>query len=299
MVAMNRFFYSLKQAFKQIKRNKGMTFTSTFAITAMLIILGMFMMVIINITTAAEIIKNDYNNIEIFVKDSVKAEELDKVRDDISQWKDVNTATVRTKAEAMEILKIRWGENGYMLEGLNRNPLPNSIVITVDNLENSDSVVSKAEKLDCVEDVSYYKDTVDKLLSATKGFQMAAFVTIIFLIIVSTVVVSNTVKLTVLNRSEEIEIMKYVGATNWFIRAPFLLEGIMIGLVSALLSAGLISLIYKSVIEVIGDQLALMISMPLVPISFISVNLIWIFIALGVSIGAWGSIISMRRFLDK
>ena len=299
MVAMNRFFYSLKQAFKQIKRNKGMTFTSTFAITAMLIILGMFMMVIINITTAAEIIKSDYNNIEIFVKDSVKAEELDKVRDDISQWKDVNTATVRTKAEAMEILKIRWGENGYMLEGLNRNPLPNSIVITVDNLENSDSVVSKAEKLDCVEDVSYYKDTVDKLLSATKGFQMAAFVTIIFLIIVSTVVVSNTVKLTVLNRSEEIEIMKYVGATNWFIRAPFLLEGIMIGLVSALLSAGLISLIYKSVIEVIGDQLALMISMPLVPISFISVNLIWIFIALGVSIGAWGSIISMRRFLDK
>ena len=299
MVAMNRFFYSLKQAFKQIKRNKGMTFTSTFAITAMLIILGMFMMVIINITTAAEIIKSDYNNIEIFVKDSVKAEELDKVRDDISQWKDVNTATVRTKAEAMEILKISWGENGYMLEGLNRNPLPNSIVITVDNLENSDSVVSKAEKLDCVEDVSYYKDTVDKLLSATKGFQMAAFVTIIFLIIVSTVVVSNTVKLTVLNRSEEIEIMKYVGATNWFIRAPFLLEGIMIGLVSALLSAGLISLIYKSVIEVIGDQLALMISMPLVPISFISVNLIWIFIALGVSIGAWGSIISMRRFLDK
>ena len=296
---MNKFFYSLKQAFKQIKRNKGMTFTSTFAITAMLIILGMFLMVIININTAAEIIKSDYNNIEVFMKDSVKQEQLDETRADIAKWDDVNTAEVRTKAEAMEILKIRWGENGYMLDGLDRNPLPNSIVITVDNLENSDSVVHKVEKLDGVEDVSYYKDTVDKLLSATKGFQMAAFVTILFLIIVSTVVVSNTVKLTVLNRSEEIEIMKYVGATNWFIRAPFLLEGIIIGLVSALLSAGLISLIYKSVIEVIGDQLALMISMPLVPISFISFNLVWIFIALGVSIGAWGSIISMRRFLDK
>ena len=296
---MNKLFYSLKQAFKQIKRNKGMTFTSTFAITAMLIILGMFLMVIININTAAEIIKNDYNNIEVFMKDSVKEEQIDSLRADISNWDDVNTAEVRTKAEAMEILKIRWGENGYMLDGLDRNPLPNSIVITVDNLENSDSVVAKVEKLDGVEDVSYYKDTVDKLLSATKGFQMAAFVTIVFLIIVSTVVVSNTVKLTVLNRSEEIEIMKYVGATNWFIRAPFLLEGIIIGLVSALLSAGLISLIYKSVIEVIGDQLALMISMPLVPISFISFNLVWIFIALGVSIGAWGSIISMRRFLDK
>ena len=296
---MNKFFYSLKQSFKQIRRNKGMTFTSTFAITAMLIILGMFFMVIININTAAEMIKSDYNNIEVFMKDSVKEEELLEVKDDVASWEDVNTAEIRTKAEAMEILKLRWGDNGYMLDGLDRNPLPNSIVVTVDNLENSDSVIAKLEKLQGVEDISYYKDTVDKLLSATKGFQMAAIVTIIFLIIVSTVVVSNTVKLTVLNRSEEIEIMKYVGATNWFIRAPFLLEGIIIGLVSALLSAGLISLIYESVVEVIGDDIALMISMPLVPTSFISFNLVWIFIALGVSIGAWGSIISMRRFLDK
>lgn len=296
---MNRFFYSLKQSFKQIKRNKGMTLTSTFAITAMLIILGMFFMVIININTAAEMIKNDYNNIEIFMKDSVKKEQLEKTRDEVSNWKEVDTVEIRTKAEAIEILKMRWGENGYMLDGLDRNPLPNSIVIHVTNLENSDAVVAKAEKLAGVEDISYYKDTVDKLLSATRGLQMAAVFTIIFLIIVSTVVVSNTVKLTVLNRSDEIAIMKYVGATNWFIRAPFLLEGIIIGLVSALLSAGLISFIYNSVVEVIGDQVALMISMPLVPTSFISYNLVWIFISLGVSIGAWGSIISMRRFLDK
>ena len=296
---MNKLFYSLKQALKQIKRNKGMTFTSTFAITAMLIILGMFFMVIVNINTAAEMIKSDYNNIELFMKDSVKVEQIDELRADISKWKEVENVDIRTKAEAMEILKLRWGENGYMLEGLNRNPLPNSIVIQVNNLENSDAVVAKAETLPGVEDISYYKDTVDKLLSATKGFQMAAIFTIVFLIIVSTVVVSNTVKLTVLNRSDEIAIMKYVGATNWFIRAPFLLEGIIIGLVSALLSAGLISLIYKSVVEVIGDQIALMISMPLVPTGFISYNLVFIFVALGVSIGAWGSIISMRRFLDK
>ena len=296
---MNKFFYSLKQSFKQMKRNKGMTLTSTFAITAMLVILGMFFMVIININTAAEMIKNDYNNIEVFMKDSVKSEKLEDIRADVELWEDVNTAEIRTKAEAMAILKLRWGDNGYMLDGLDRNPLPNSIVITVDNLENSDSVVAKAEKMDGVEDVSYYKDTVDKLLSTTKGFQIAAVVTIIFLIIVSMVVVSNTVKLTVLNRSEEIAIMKYVGATDWFIRAPFLMEGILIGLISALLSAGLITFIYKSVVEVIGDQISMLLSMPLVPTGFISFNLVWIFIALGVSIGACGSIISMRRFLDK
>lgn len=295
---MSKFIYSLKQACKQVKRNKGMAFTSTFAITAMLIILGMFFMVIININTAAEMIKSDYNNIELFLKDKVSEKQIEELREDISQWDEVNTADIRTKEEAMEILKLRWGDNGYLLEGLDDNPLPNSIVITVDDLEQADSVVAKAGKLDEVEDVSYYKDTVDKLMSATRGFQIAAVVVMVFLIIVSTVVVSNTVKLTVFNRADEIVIMKYVGATNWFIRAPFLLEGILIGLVSALLAVGIISLIYKSVVEVIGNQITLMLSTPLVPLSFISFNLVWIFIALGVSIGAWGSIISMRRFLD-
>lgn len=295
---MSKFIYSLKQACKQVKRNKGMAFTSTFAITAMLIILGMFFMVIININTAAEMIKSDYNNIELFLKDKVSEKQIEELREDISQWDEVNTADIRTKEEAMEILKLRWGDNGYLLEGLDDNPLPNSIVITVDDLEQADSVVAKAGKLDEVEDVSYYKDTVDKLMSATRGFQIAAVVVMVFLIIVSTVVVSNTVKLTVFNRADEIVIMKYVGATNWFIRAPFLLEGILIGLVSALLAVGIISLIYKSVVEVIGNQITLMLSTPLVPLSFISFNLVWIFIALGVSIGAWGSMISMRRFLD-
>lgn len=92
--------------------------------------------------------------------------------------------------------------------------------------------------------------------------------------------------------------MKYVGATNWFIRAPFLLEGIMLGIVSALLSSAIITLIYQSAIKIVGDEILTILSTPMVPLSFLSLNLVWIFIAIGVSIGAWGSIISMRRFLD-
>ena len=93
--------------------------------------------------------------------------------------------------------------------------------------------------------------------------------------------------------------MKYVGATNWFIRAPFLLEGIIIGIVSALLSSGIVTLIYESVLKVIGEDILAILSTPMVPLGFLSYNLVWIFLALGISIGAWGSIISMRRFLDK
>lgn len=295
---MSKFMYAFRQTIKQVKRNKGMAFTSVFAIAAMLIILGIFMMIIVNINTAAEVVKQDYNNIEIFFKDSVKTDDILKLQKEIAKWKEVDEVKFRSKDDALKILKKRWGENGYLLNGLASNPLPNSLVLTVDKIEKSDAVAKKAEKVAGVEDVKYYQDTIKKLVSATRGFQIATVVIMAFLIVIATVVVSNTIKLTVFNRSDEIVIMKYVGATNWFIRAPFLLEGILIGIVSSLLASGIVILIYKSISKAIGDKVLAILSTPMVPAGFLSVNIILIFLALGVSIGAWGSIISMRRFLD-
>lgn len=295
---MSKFMYAFRQTIKQVKRNKGMAFTSVFAIAAMLIILGIFMMIIVNINTAAEVVKQDYNNIEIFFKDSVKTDDILKLQKEIAKWKEVDEVKFRSKDDALKILKKRWGENGYLLNGLASNPLPNSLVLTVDKIEKSDAVAKKAEKVAGVEDVKYYQDTIKKLVSATRGFQIATVVIMAFLIVIATVVVSNTIKLTVFNRSDEIVIMKYVGATNWFIRAPFLLEGILIGIVSSLLASGIVMLIYKSISKAIGDKVLAILSTPMVPVGFLSVNIILIFLALGVSIGAWGSIISMRRFLD-
>ena len=295
---MSKFMYAFRQTIKQVKRNKGMAFTSVFAIAAMLIILGIFMMIIVNLNTAAEVVKQDYNNIEIFFKDSVKTDDILKLQKEIAKWKEVDEVKFRSKDDALKILKKRWGENGYLLNGLASNPLPNSLVLTVDKIEKSDAVAKKAEKVAGVEDVKYYQDTIKKLVSATRGFQIATVVIMAFLIVIATVVVSNTIKLTVFNRSDEIVIMKYVGATNWFIRAPFLLEGILIGIVSSLLASGIVMLIYKSISKAIGDKVLAILSTPMVPAGFLSVNIILIFLALGVSIGAWGSIISMRRFLD-
>ena len=295
---MSKFMYAFRQTIRQVKRNKGMAFTSVFAIAAMLIILGIFMMIIVNINTAAEVVKQDYNNIEIFFKDSVKTDDILKLQKEIAKWKEVDEVKFRSKDDALKILKKRWGENGYLLNGLASNPLPNSLVLTVDKIEKSDAVAKKAEKVAGVEDVKYYQDTIKKLVSATRGFQIATVVIMAFLIVIATVVVSNTIKLTVFNRSDEIVIMKYVGATNWFIRAPFLLEGILIGIVSSLLASGIVMLIYKSISKAIGDKVLAILSTPMVPAGFLSVNIILIFLALGVSIGAWGSIISMRRFLD-
>lgn len=295
---MRKILYPISQAFRQLRRNKAMAFASIFAITAMLLILGLFMMITINVNTAAESIKQDYNVIEVYLVDDLEMSDVESLVNEIDDIDNVATTEYRTKETAMKILKERWGDSGYLLDGLSHNPLPNSILVTTENVAKSDVVADKLSDMDGVEDIKYYKDTVNKLVKITNAMQIAALIIMIFLIFISVIIVSNTIKLTVFARSEEISIMKYVGATNWFIRAPFLCEGIIIGLISALVSAGVIAFIYERIIMVIGKDLLTVLSTPMVPTGFLTYNLVWIFIALGVSIGTWGSIISMRRFLD-
>ena len=295
---IKRFFYTVKQAFLQVLRNRAMSLASIFAITAMLLILSLFFILVINVNTAAQTIQQDYDSIEVYLKDDVTEEQADTIVDDLRTQDGVEDAYYKSKEDAMDEFKTRWGENGYLLNSLQENPLPNSVVIMIGDLEKADSLAEKAATYDGVEDVKFYKDTVDKLLGATKFIQIAAIVVMIFLIIVSIVVVSNTIKLTVFNRANEINIMKYVGATNWFIRGPFLAEGIIIGVISAGISIGLSALIYRQIVKVIGDQLLSVLSMPMVPVGFLVYNFTWIFLALGISIGACGSMISMRKFLD-
>ena len=295
---MRRFFYTLKQAFLQVFRNKAMSLASVFAITAMLLILGLFFMIVVNINTAASMIEQDYDSIEVFLLDETTEEQAEELMEDMEDERGVDSVTYRTKEEAMVQLKVRWGESGYLLDSLQENPLPNSIVIKISNLEDADYIAKKAQTLDGIEDVKYYKETVDKLMKATNFIQMAAIIIMVFLIIVSIVVVSNTIKLTVFNRSKEISIMKYVGATNWFIRGPFLVEGIIIGLLSAGISLGVCAGVYGKVVDLIGEDLFAIMSTPMVPMDFMVTNMAWIFGALGISIGACGSIISMRKFLD-
>ncbi len=297
-MVIKRFFYTLKQAFRQVLRNRAMSVASIFAITAMLLILSLFFILVINVNTAAQTIQQDYDSIEIYLLDETTEDEANAIIDDIRTSDGVEDAFYKTKEEAMNDFRTRWGENGYLLDSLQENPLPNSIVIMIDDLEQAENIAEQAATYDGIEDVKFYKDTVDKLLSATRYIQIAAIIVMVFLIIVSIVVVSNTIKLTVFNRAREISIMKYVGATNWFIRGPFLAEGIIIGIISAGISIGLSALVYDKLIEVVGDQLMSAMSMPMVPVDFLVYNFVWIFLALGISIGACGSIISMRKFLD-
>ena len=294
----SRMTYNLKQGFVQILRNRGMSLASIFSITAMLLILGIFFVIVVNINMFTEVVQQDYDQIEVFLLDETTQEQTMKIMSQISAYEGVTDVQYRSQAEALEIMKQRWGDSGYLLDTLGENPLPSSIIIDVDSLEQAGSVAQYAASFEGVEDIQYYQETVEKLTAVTNFLQLAALVIMGFLVIVSVVVVSNTVKLTVFARAKEIEIMKYIGATNWFIRGPFLAEGVLIGFLAAAVSAVCIAFVYGKVVELIGAQVLAIVSCPLIPVGYLTGNMIVIFLALGMSIGAWGSIVSMRRFLD-
>lgn len=297
-ILLNSLVYNIKQGFLQIFRNRGMSLASIFSILAMLLILGMFFVITVNINLFTEVVKQDYDQIEVFLLDDTDKAQAEQLMTQIRTHEGVTDVQYRSKAEALEILKERWGESGYLLDSLGKNPLPASILISVESLDNAGEVAAYAGTLDGIEDVQYYQETVEKLTKITNFLQIGALIIMAFLVVVSVVVVSNTVKLTVFARAKEIRIMKYVGATNWFIRGPFLAEGIIIGMLAALISTGLIALIYKELIAAIGPQVLAIVSMPLISTQYMTGNMLIIFLALGMSIGACGSIVSMRKFLD-
>lgn len=297
-ILLNSLVYNIKQGFLQIFRNRGMSIASIFSILAMLLILGMFFVITVNINLFTEVVKQDYDQIEVFLLDDTDKAQAEQLMAQIRTHEGVTDVQYRSKAEALKILKERWGESGYLLDSLGKNPLPASILISVESLDNAGEVAAYAGTLDGIEDVQYYQETVEKLTKITNFLQIGALIIMAFLVVVSVVVVSNTVKLTVFARAKEIRIMKYVGATNWFIRGPFLAEGIIIGMLAALISTGLIALIYKELIAAIGPQVLAIVSMPLISTQYMTGNMLIIFLALGMSIGACGSIVSMRKFLD-
>ncbi len=291
--------YALKQTFSQIGRNKSMYFISVLAITAMMLILGLFFVAFVNVDMFAASINKDYNVIQVYLDDSNDDADNEQIRQELEAIDGVNNIVFESKETAMETLRERWGDNGYLLDNLKDNPLPDSFLVYVDNKEAADTAATESVEISGVNDVTYYQDTIDKLSKVTHFVEVGSLISMIFLIVVSVIIVANTIKLTVHNRSKEIGIMKYLGATDWFVRTPFLLGGIFIGLVSSAVATGLIYVVYSKVVDLIGADIVRMLSVNLVSTDYLVKNLLVMFIALGVGIGTCGSIISIRRFLAR
>ena len=297
-MSMSRAGYNLKQAFSQMGRNKGMYFTSIVAITAMMLILGLFFVAFVNVNLFTKSIEKDYNVVQIYVKDGSSEELTQSVGTELEKKDGVEKVVFVPKDDAMESLKSKWGENGYLLENLPENPLPDSYMVYVSDKDAANSVAAAAPDIEGVDDVVYYRDTIEKLAKVSHFIEMGSLIAMAFLIIVSIVIVANTIKLTVFNREKEISIMKYLGATNWFVKAPFIWGGIIIGVISSVIATGLTYLIYTKIADIVGSDIMRILSVSIVPAEQLTSVLLIAFLRLGIGIGVIGSSISIRRFLN-
>lgn len=296
---MSRLGYAIKQSFSQMWRNKGMYFTTIAAMTAMMLILGLFFVAFMNVNMFTQTIEKDYNVVQVYMVDKNSDADNKVVGAELGSLPGVTQTEYITKDQAMLTLKERWGENAYLLDNLSDNPLPNSFMVYVADKDAAASVANSAPQIEGVDDVVYYQDTIDKLAKVTHFIELGSIICMVFLIVVSIVIVANTIKLTVFNKAKEIGIMKYLGATNSFVRAPFVLSGMFIGIFSALISTGLIYLIYTRLIAVMGTDIAKIVSVSLIPVGELTPIILGTFAVLGVGIGIIGSFISIARFLKK
>lgn len=289
--------FTFREAMKGLWRNRLMSIASVTSVSATLIILGVIFALVVNINAISESAKDQFDTIQVFIKEEATSEEIKSLVQSIEKIEGVDSALYESKADALEKMKSSWKENAYLLEGLEENPLPSSVVVYLKDIYFAESVLGALKNLPAIEEIKSYQDVVEKLLNITELVRKSGMVVIFVLIAISTFIIHNTIKLAVNSRQKEITIMKYVGATNWFIRWPFLVEGMILGLLGALISVGAVKVCYEYVYAMFtNDFYALATTYFIVPNVLVK-DTVFLFVIIGVGIGSLGSIWSMRKHL--
>ena len=286
--------YFIKEVYTSFKRNIWMTLASIFTVVLSLFILGFFSIVILNLNKMADTLESQVQ-ISVYLKDDLSQEEIDETKETLSKIEGLQDIKFITREEAMENFKERLGDQQFLLDALDdTNPLPDSFSLTVTSPQQVKTIADTASALDSVESASYSQDIINHLFNLTHLIRLIGVALIILLTGAAIFIISNTIRLTVFARRKEIAIMKYVGATDWFIRWPFLLEGICLGFIGGGLATIFLYIVYNQVTQEIYEAMAFF---PLIPqhpfIDYISLAIL----VAGIIIGALGSTISLKRFL--
>jgi len=289
--------YLIKEGFLNIRRNRMMSIASIGSVAAALMILGMVFILIINMNHMVEDVKQQFDSIQLYLRDDVENEQIIAIKSRIEGVEGIREIEFESKETALEKMREKWGDKAFLLEGLESNPLPNSIIIYVKDIAHSDSIVKNVSTIGGIEEVKYYNDIVQKLLSIANFIRLLGLAIIGILVFLSIFIIGNTIKLTVAARKREINIMKYVGATNWFIRWPFFIEGMVLGLLGAILSLAIVYFGYSYIYNAVSNQIYMLLTTYIVPVNAIIKDMTVIFAVLGMGIGALGSILSMRKYL--
>ncbi|MBP2665349.1 MAG: ftsX [Firmicutes bacterium] len=286
--------YFITESLHSIRRNGLMSVAALMTVALSLLILGMFTVVVMNLNHMAAVLESQIQ-VTVYLQDSLKDVEAREIGTRITKLPGVTRVTFVGKEEAMVRFKDRLGsQQGLLAELGEANPLPNSFEVKVDRPERVKAVALAISQLKGIEAARYGQEVVEQLFSLTRMVRIFGVVLIIFLGLAALFIIVNTIRLTVFARRREIGIMKYVGATDWFIRWPFIIEGILLGSLGAFISAVLLSQLYSMVTRQVYESLAFLPLLPQYP--FLGYVNIFVLVA-GIGIGVLGSLISVKKFL--
>jgi cell division transport system permease protein len=292
-VPCNGFFYAWGEALRSLNRNKWMTIASIGVVVVTLLMLGGFMLVHLNLNHITESVKSQVE-IVVYIEDTATLAERNELRERLVAHSALAEVRFVSRDEALRRMKEKLGDLVEGYEGSEENPLPDSFELRTHNPEAVGAVAEELARYPAVAKVDYGKATVEGLFQATRAVQLVALALMIGLAVTAVFLIAHTIRMTVFIRRREIMIMKYVGATNWFIRWPFVLEGLLIGLFGAILPLAGLYYIYRVSLDWVSANLMFL---TLVPLPLVMVELSKYLIPLGTGLGILGSAFSMDRFL--
>ena len=286
--------YLTKEGFRNVWVNRLMSLASITVLMACLVIIGLGAMLFFNINALLDNIESQ-NVIMVYIQDQTSDDDINKMEDSINSMDNVQNVVFVSKEEAFKAQLEDMGSDAELLKDM-ENPLPDAFKVAVKDMAYFNDTVTDLHSLNNVETVRENGDVADKLVNIRQAVTIVIAGMVALLFIVSLFIIANTIRITMFSRKLEISIMKAVGATNWFIRWPFMVEGVVIGIISSFVSFGVLAGLYQGVVYVFKDLLALF-----TPIGFLQYAgyILLIFLAIGMFTGSVGSLISMGKYLKE
>ncbi len=291
--------YLIKEGFRNTWTNRMMSIASICVLMSCLVLIGSASMIFLNIDFLGKI--EEENVIMVYITDDATPDDITNMQNEITACGNIKSVEFISKESAWQeqLNTMEKAQAEFFTQISSDIPLPNAYKVTVENLDQFDETVNKLKKIQHVDTIRENKNLAKKLVALRQGITVISFVIIAVLFVISVFIISNTIKLTVYSRRLEISIMKSVGATNSFVRLPFVVEGIILGITSGVISLGFVWGLYELAVKEFSDILSSFNGLGFLKFTDYALPMLGIFVAIGVLTGVGGSIITMSKYLNK
>ena len=289
--------YLTHEGFRNVWVNRLMSLASVTVLMACLIIMGAGIMIYFNINNVVDKVQSQ-NVVMVYVADDASEDETTQIGTSLKGISNVESCEFVPKEVAFQEQIQGMGGDAALFEGFDEIPLPDAYKVTVKDLSQFENTVSQIKQINKVDSVRENSDLASKLLSLRHAVSIVSVGLVVMLFLVALFIISNTIRITMFSRKLEISIMKAVGATNWFIRWPFMIEGMILGTISGIVSLGVLWGLYAVAEKVFAQTLSL-IGFSLAPFSAYWWQILLVFVAIGLFTGGFGSLVSMAKYLKE